>query len=483
MHSTATTIIRRTPVYCSSRSAGESGRAASPTAPIASSSIVRSGRCGGSGRTVRCAMSTMLDPRGERGLDPVGEQEVVDAAMQHLERGRADVAEAEVIGVELGLDAARMRREHQDAAADEQRLLDRMRHEQYREADIVPQPAHLLLHLAPRQRIERRERLVHQQHGGLHRERARDRDALLHAAGEHVRMDVLETREVDLVEQRARVLDSFLARHAAIDQQREHDIAEHGLPRQELVEFLEHHHAVGARLLDRLARQANLSLHRMHEPRDGFQQRRLAAARRPEHHEALALIDFEADAPRRGDEVILGLVLQRHIVDREQRRGGRALSGRGGRIDVHAVPRAPPRAGWPASPFADPRRYSMVGSREAAARAARYSEESMIWRVVGAAALAAAILVPRGACAEANVVRVAKQFGVAYMQYMVMQELKLVEKHAKAAGLDITTEWATFRSSDVMNDALISGSVDFVSLGVAGLITIYSKTKGTANEG
>jgi NitT/TauT family transport system substrate-binding protein len=106
----------------------------------------------------------------------------------------------------------------------------------------------------------------------------------------------------------------------------------------------------------------------------------------------------------------------------------------------------------------------------------------MIWRVVGAAALAAAILVPRGACAEANVVRVAKQFGVGYMQYMVMQELKLIEKHAKAAGLDITTEWATFRSSDVMNDALISGSVDFVSLGVPGIITIYSKTKGSVNE-
>ena len=84
--------------------------------------------------------------------------------------------------------------------------------------------------------------------------------------------------------------------------------------------------------------------------------------------------------------------------------------------------------------------------------------------------------------AEANVVRVAKQFGVGYMQYMVMQELKLVEKHAKAAGLDITTEWATFRSSDVMNDALISGSVDFVSLGIPGIITIWSKTKGTPVE-
>ena len=84
--------------------------------------------------------------------------------------------------------------------------------------------------------------------------------------------------------------------------------------------------------------------------------------------------------------------------------------------------------------------------------------------------------------AEANAVRVAKQFGVAYMQFMVMQDLKLIEKHAKAAGLDITIEWATFRSSDVMNDALISGSVDFVSLGIPGIITIWSKTKGTPIE-
>jgi sulfonate transport system substrate-binding protein len=106
----------------------------------------------------------------------------------------------------------------------------------------------------------------------------------------------------------------------------------------------------------------------------------------------------------------------------------------------------------------------------------------MFCRLVAVAALAAALFVPKAALAEANIVRVAKQFGIGYMQYMVMQELKLVEKHAKAAGLDVTTEWATFRSSDVMNDALISGSVDFVSLGVPGIITVYSKTKGTASE-
>src|SRR3954464_4129938 len=106
----------------------------------------------------------------------------------------------------------------------------------------------------------------------------------------------------------------------------------------------------------------------------------------------------------------------------------------------------------------------------------------MLRRLIVIVAIAAWFASGSAARAEANIVRVAKQFGIGYMQFMVMQELKLVEKHAKAAGLDVTTEWATFRPSDVMNDALISGSVDFVSLGVPGIITIYSKTKGTASE-
>lgn len=81
--------------------------------------------------------------------------------------------------------------------------------------------------------------------------------------------------------------------------------------------------------------------------------------------------------------------------------------------------------------------------------------------------------------AEATKVRAAKQFGLGYVQYMIMEERQLIEKHAKAAGLgDIAVEWATFRSSDVMNDALISGNVDFVSLGIPGLLTIWDRSKG-----
>ncbi len=81
--------------------------------------------------------------------------------------------------------------------------------------------------------------------------------------------------------------------------------------------------------------------------------------------------------------------------------------------------------------------------------------------------------------AEATTARAAKQFGLGYVNYMVMEEQQLIEKYAKAAGLgEIKVEWATFRSSDVMNDALISGNVDFVSLGIPGLLTIWDRSKG-----
>jgi len=99
--------------------------------------------------------------------------------------------------------------------------------------------------------------------------------------------------------------------------------------------------------------------------------------------------------------------------------------------------------------------------------------------LVATLALIAAAL-PHHALAELTNLRAAKQYGLGYLQYMIMEDQKLTEKHAKAAGLgEITVEWSTFRSSDVMNDALLSGSVHFVSLGVPGLMTIWDRTKGS----
>ena len=98
------------------------------------------------------------------------------------------------------------------------------------------------------------------------------------------------------------------------------------------------------------------------------------------------------------------------------------------------------------------------------------------------ASFAAALLVAPAASAEQSELRIAKQYGLGYLQMMVLEDQKLVEKHAKDAGLgDVAVTWMTFRSSDVMNDAIISGNVDFVSLGVPGLAVIWSKTQGTSN--
>jgi len=99
--------------------------------------------------------------------------------------------------------------------------------------------------------------------------------------------------------------------------------------------------------------------------------------------------------------------------------------------------------------------------------------------ILTAIAAAMAVAFTAGtASAEADKLRIAKQYGLGYVQLMIMEDQKLIEKHAKAAGLDdITVEWSTFRSSDVMNDALISGNLDFASLGPTGIITIWSKTR------
>ena len=63
---------------------------------------------------------------------------------------------------------------------------------------------HEVLEVAARLRVDRRERLVHQQDRRLVGERARDRDALLHAAGELPRVVVDEPRQPDRLE---RLLD------------------------------------------------------------------------------------------------------------------------------------------------------------------------------------------------------------------------------------------------------------------------------------
>ena len=91
----------------------------------------------------------------------------------------------------------------------------------------------------------------------------------------------------------------------------------------------------------------------------------------------------------------------------------------------------------------------------------------------------AALLLAAPAHAETNVVRVAQQFGIGYLPLTVMRHEQLLEKEAARAGLpDEKVEWTQFGAGNAMNEALLSGRLDFPSGGVTVLLTIWSKTKG-----
>ena len=151
------------------------------------------------------------------------------------------------------------------------------------------------------ERVERSERLVEQQDLRLVDERAADRGALLHAAGELPRKLVRESRETDFFEQAPRALAigaPLRADAAAVrldDLQRQEHVLERVAPRQEIRVLERHAHA--------LQRPAHFpSLDRepaggdRREPADQLHQRGLAAAGRPHHRDELALRDREIDA-------------------------------------------------------------------------------------------------------------------------------------------------------------------------------------------
>jgi NitT/TauT family transport system substrate-binding protein len=89
--------------------------------------------------------------------------------------------------------------------------------------------------------------------------------------------------------------------------------------------------------------------------------------------------------------------------------------------------------------------------------------------------LAAAVTAPR---AEVSEVTIAQQFGVAFLPFMLMERDNLVEKHAKAAGIALKTNWQKVAGPSVINDGLLSGTVHFGAVGAPSLITLWSKTKG-----
>src|ERR1051325_11570709 len=101
---------------------------------------------------------------------------------------------------------------------------------------------------------------------------------------------------------------------------------------------------------------------------------------------------------------------------------------------------------------------------------------SYVWPVLSGLLVLLAALTP--ARAETNVIKIGKQYGLPYIQFVIMEDGKLIEKHAKLQGLgDIKVEWATLGGPAQINDGIISGAIDVGVVGLPNLITMWEKTR------
>jgi NitT/TauT family transport system substrate-binding protein len=80
---------------------------------------------------------------------------------------------------------------------------------------------------------------------------------------------------------------------------------------------------------------------------------------------------------------------------------------------------------------------------------------------------------------QSNQVRFARQLGLGYLQFYVMQEKQMVEKQAERVGLKVTTTYSGMGTPTAIADALLSGNVDVIGIGLPVFLTLWDKTRGS----
>lgn len=99
------------------------------------------------------------------------------------------------------------------------------------------------------------------------------------------------------------------------------------------------------------------------------------------------------------------------------------------------------------------------------------------------AVMAATALTTIPALAESADVKVAANIGIGYLPFLIMEDQGLFEKHALAAGLENPSiEFVIMSGASAMNDALLSGAVQYSTPAVPALAILWDRTKGTPQE-
>lgn len=101
----------------------------------------------------------------------------------------------------------------------------------------------------------------------------------------------------------------------------------------------------------------------------------------------------------------------------------------------------------------------------------------------GATLIASPALIRSSFAQEVSSIVLIKQHGLPYLPLMVMEEHRLIEKHAQRLGVSaIAPEYKTLGGTQSLVDALLSGQMNFGVTGVPGLAQLWDKTTGTQNE-
>ena len=149
------------------------------------------------------------------GCDVGPGQHLVDVVDQLRERRRLAVARLRQRDPEIGADVAGIAAQHDDAVGQQHGLFDVVGDEEDGPGGdglLLPQLQQFAAQVLRGEHVERGERLVHEEDFRLDHQRAREADALLHAAGEFLGIGGLEAVETDGVEHAQAALAALLAR-------------------------------------------------------------------------------------------------------------------------------------------------------------------------------------------------------------------------------------------------------------------------------
>ncbi len=81
--------------------------------------------------------------------------------------------------------------------------------------------------------------------------------------------------------------------------------------------------------------------------------------------------------------------------------------------------------------------------------------------------------------AETDRLRIGLQYGLPYMQLVILQDQDFIGARAKAAGIELKAEFVTVGGPAVLNNSLISGALDVGAVGMSNLVTLWDKTRGS----